>query len=73
MLRGREGGDAVEVAITVSDRTKDVAGVQTRVVDMSERHDGDLVEVAHDITPSARRAATSFISAKRWTPTATGG
>lgn len=48
MLRGREGGDAVEVAITMSDRTKDVAGVQTRVVDMSERHDGDLVEVAHD-------------------------
>jgi len=46
VLAGREDGEDVELTITVTEHTKQVDGVQTRVVEERETHDGKLAEVS---------------------------
>ncbi len=45
---GEEDGEEVELVITVLDETKDVNGVETRVVEERESADGELVEVSRN-------------------------
>lgn len=46
VFRGVEDGEKVELTITVTDKTKVVDGVTTRVVVEKETHDGEVVEIA---------------------------
>ncbi|MBI5384457.1 MAG: hypothetical protein HZA90_07185 [Verrucomicrobia bacterium] len=48
VLEGKEDGKAVNLTITVLDELKEVAGVQTRVVEERESADGKLVEVSRN-------------------------
>ncbi len=45
---GTEDGEKVHLTITVTNRTQKVAGVQTRVVEEREIHNGQLVEVSRN-------------------------
>jgi hypothetical protein len=45
---GEEDGEEVELVITVFDETKEVDGVETRVVEERESVDGELVEVSRN-------------------------
>jgi hypothetical protein len=45
---GDEDGEEVELVITVLDETKEVDGVETRVVEERESADGELVEVSRN-------------------------
>ncbi len=45
---GKEGGEQVHLTITVLDDTKTVDGVQTRVLEEKETHDGKLAEVSRN-------------------------
>ena len=46
VLEGKEEGSAVRLVITVTDQIKKVGGVETRVVEERETHDGQLEEVS---------------------------
>jgi hypothetical protein len=46
VLEGEEDGDNVQVTITVLDETKEITGVETRVVRERETRNGVLVEVS---------------------------
>jgi len=67
---GREGKVEVHLVITVLDETKKIGGVETRVVEERETHDGKLVEVSRNYfavcgpgnTAVAPRAASSDAS-----------
>lgn len=48
VFEGHEGKDAVRLVITVLDETKMVGGVETRVVEERETHNGELAEVSHN-------------------------
>jgi hypothetical protein len=48
VYRGKEGRKTVDLVITVLDETKQVAGVETRVVEERESADGKLVEVSRN-------------------------
>jgi len=47
-LEGNEGGKAVRLVVTVLDETKNVGGVETRVVEERETHAGALAEVSRN-------------------------
>src|SRR5262245_56032648 len=47
-FRGREGGKAAELVITVLDETRTVGGVDTRVVEERETVGGEIVEVSRN-------------------------
>jgi len=47
-FEGKENGKTVNLTITVLDETRQVAGVQTRVVEERETADGNLVEVSRN-------------------------
>ena len=56
-LSGKEDGKKVDLVITVLNETKLVDGVETRVVEERESHDGALVEVSrnyYDIDPATK-------------------
>lgn len=46
VLKGKEGSSVVQLTITVLDETKTIDGIQTRVVEERETHDGTLVEIS---------------------------
>lgn len=46
VLTGEEDGEAVRLLVTVLDRTRTIAGVNTRVVEEREFHDGVLAEIS---------------------------
>jgi hypothetical protein len=46
VLEGKEGKTAIQLTITVLDETKIVGGVETRVVEERELHNGQLAEVS---------------------------
>ena len=46
MLTGDEDGEAVRLLVTILDRTWTIAGVNTRVVEEREFHDGVLAEIS---------------------------
>jgi hypothetical protein len=48
ILEGEEDGDPVVLTITVLDATREVAGVETRVVEELEVVDGDTVEISRN-------------------------
>ena len=48
VLEGREDGELVRVSITVTDKTRTINGVETRVVRERETHDGELVEISRN-------------------------
>jgi hypothetical protein len=47
-FEGREGKRAVTLVVTVLDETKRIGGVETRIVEERETHDGKLVEVSRN-------------------------
>jgi hypothetical protein len=48
VYEGREDGEPTRLVITVTDQTKTVDGVETRVVEEREWHDGQLTEVSRN-------------------------
>jgi hypothetical protein len=48
VYQGKEGGQTVELVITVLDETKQVAGTETRIVEERESAGGKLVEVSRN-------------------------
>jgi hypothetical protein len=46
VLIGREDGQDVQLIVTVKNETKNIDGVQTRVVEERETHDGKLAEIS---------------------------
>lgn len=46
VLTGREDGQDVKLTITVTNETKVIGGIQTRVVEERETHDGELAEIS---------------------------
>ena len=46
VLKGKEGSQAVQLTITVLDETNTIDGIQTRIVEEKETHDGKLVEIS---------------------------
>lgn len=53
VFEGVDDGAALRVEMTVLDETEDVAGVTTRVVEVSEREDGELIEISRDFYAQA--------------------
>lgn len=47
-FQGNDGGDALELIVTVLDETQVVAGVTTRVVEERESANGELVEISRN-------------------------
>ena len=47
-LQGKEGRTVVHLTITVLDQTKTIDGIQTRIVEEKETHDGTLVEISRN-------------------------
>lgn len=47
-FQGNDGGDALELIVTVLDETEVVAGVTTRVVEERESANGELVEISRN-------------------------
>jgi hypothetical protein len=47
-FEGREGSETVKLVITVLNDTKRIGGVDTRVVEERETHNGELVEVSRN-------------------------
>lgn len=54
-LEGREGGDTVQLVITVLAETRQVAGIETRIVEERETKNGSLVEVSRNYFVINRR------------------
>jgi hypothetical protein len=48
VFRGEEDGEAVELVDTVLDETEEVQGVETRVFEERETHDGELAEISRN-------------------------
>lgn len=48
VFRGEEDGEPAELIITVLDETKQVDGIETRVVEERESADGELVEISRN-------------------------
>lgn len=48
VLEGKEEGDDVTLMITVTDETRKIGDVETRIVEERETHHGDLVEVSRN-------------------------
>ena len=46
VLKGKENNQVVQLTITVLDETRTVDGIQTRIVEEKETHDGQLVEIS---------------------------
>ena len=60
MYQGFEGKEAVKLTITVLRQTKTVNGIQTRVVQEREWHDGELVEVSNNYFAICNRTNSVF-------------
>lgn len=60
LLRGREGGETVQQTITVTNGTKTVDGVETRVVVEEELEDGELAEVSWNYLAICTETSTIF-------------
>lgn len=60
VLAGREEGVLVDLTITVLDETKVVDGVETRVIEERETHDGALVEVSRNYFAICNRNNSVF-------------
>ena len=54
ILAGEEDGEEVQVVITVTDRTRWIGGVETRVVLERETADGELVEISRNFIALCR-------------------
>ncbi len=48
VLKGKEGSQLVQLTITVLDETKIIDGIQTRIIEERETHDGKLVEISRN-------------------------
>ncbi len=46
VLKGKENNQLVQLTITVLDETRTVDGIETRIVEEKETHDGQLVEIS---------------------------
>jgi hypothetical protein len=57
---GEEDGEEVELVITVLDETKEVDGVETRVVEERESADGELVEVSRNYFAICEQTSSVF-------------
>ena len=55
-----------QLTVTVLDETREIDGVQTRVVEERETDGGQLVEVSRNFLPLAAAPTASITSAKRW-------
>jgi hypothetical protein len=60
VFQGKEDGKTVDLVITVLDETKQVAGVQTRVVEERESVDGVLVEVSRNYFALGMQSHTAY-------------
>ena len=49
ILEGSEGKDSTHLEITVLNETRTVAGVETRIVEEREKHNGQLIEVSRNL------------------------
>jgi hypothetical protein len=59
-LTGEDEGAEVELSITVLDKTKQVDGVATRVVEERESEDGELVEVSRNYFAFCEQTSSIF-------------
>jgi hypothetical protein len=48
ILEGRDGKDSVRLVVTVLNETKTIGGVETRVVEENETHNGQTVEISRN-------------------------
>ncbi|MFX1394030.1 MAG: hypothetical protein ACFFAH_10690 [Promethearchaeota archaeon] len=48
ILEGEEEGDHIKVVITVLNRTENVSGIETRVVEEREFEDGEIIEISYN-------------------------
>lgn len=48
VFEGRDGGGATRLVITVLEETRNVAGVETRVVEERETREGEIVEISRN-------------------------
>jgi hypothetical protein len=60
IFRGVEDGEKVELTITVTDKTKIVDGIQTRVVVEKETHDGEVVEISNNYFAICKETNSAF-------------
>src|SRR5262245_36753660 len=59
-LSGKEDGEAVRLTVTVTNDTKTVAGVETRVVEEREEHGGVLAEVSRNYFAISKRTNSIY-------------
>jgi len=60
VLAGEEHGAQVELVITVLDETREVDGVQTRVVEERESEDGELIEISRNFFAISEKTSDVF-------------
>ncbi len=60
ILEGREKGKAMQLTITVLNETREVDGVQTRVVEEKETADGQLVEISRNYFAISKKTTAVF-------------
>ncbi len=60
ILEGKDGQHAARLEITVLDETKELGGIQTRVVEERETIDGKLVEVSRNFFAICKRTGSVF-------------
>ena len=60
VLEGKEKGEEIRLVITVLDETKEIEGIETRVVEERETLDGELVEVSKNYFAICNRDNSVF-------------
>lgn len=60
VFKGREGGKEVGLTITVLNQTKQVNGVQTRVVEERHTEDGELIELSRNWFAICKQTNSAF-------------
>jgi hypothetical protein len=60
VLEGKEGEHTVRLAVTVLDETREVGGIETRVVEERESVGGDLVEISRNFFARCTRTGSIF-------------
>ena len=60
ILEGKDGQHDARLEITVMDETKELGGIQTRVVEERETVDGKLVEVSRNLFAICKRTGSVF-------------
>src|SRR5919197_1927251 len=60
IYQGEEDGEDVQNTITVLNQTKTVNGIETRVVEERETHDGELAEISRNFFAICKRNNSVF-------------